>query len=61
MNITLEKHFLKDSNVPIERSYYDRLSGEDCAEATDWEYDGVSCNEDQKLMQVGPKKCIINA
>ena len=35
----LRKALFKDSNVPIERSYYDRLSGEDCAEATDWEYD----------------------
>eukprot|EP00111_Clytia_hemisphaerica_P015291 TCONS_00045092-protein len=36
------KELFKDSNVPIERSYYDRLSGEENAEATDWEYDGVS-------------------
>ena len=35
----LRKALFKDSNVPIERSYYDRLSGEDCAEATDWEND----------------------
>ena len=41
----LRKELFKDSNVPIERSYYDRLSGEDCAEATDWEYDEVSSDE----------------
>ena len=40
------KELFKDSNVPIERSYYDRLSGEENAEATDWEYERVSSDED---------------
>ena len=42
----LRKALFKDSNVPIERSYYDRLPGEENAEATDWEYHGVSSDED---------------
>ena len=45
-SIGLEKHFFKDSNVPIDRSYHDRLPGEECTEATDWEYDEVSSDED---------------
>ena len=40
------KALFKDSNVPIDRSYYDRLSGEENAEATDWEADEVSSGEE---------------
>ena len=42
----LRKALFKDSNVPIDRSYNDRLPGEEYAEATDWEYDEVSSDED---------------
>ena len=42
----LRKALFKDSNVPINRSYDDRLFGEENAEATDWEYDEVSSDED---------------
>ena len=35
----LRKALFKDSNVPIDRSYNDRKSGEEYAQATDWEYD----------------------
>ena len=42
----LRKALFKDKNVPIARSYYDRLSGEENAEATDWEADEVSSEEE---------------
>ena len=42
----LRKALFKDSNVPINRSYDDRLFGEENAEATDWKYDEVSSDED---------------
>ena len=45
-SITLGKALFKDSNVPIARSYYDRLSGEENAEATDWEADEISSDEE---------------
>ena len=40
------KALFKDRIVPIDRSYYDRLSGEENAEATDWEADEVSSEEE---------------
>ena len=39
----LRKALFKDSNVPIDRSYNDRKSGEEYAQATDWEYDEDWC------------------
>ena len=42
----LRKALFKDRNVPIGRSYYDRWPGEENAEATDWEYDEISSDED---------------
>lgn len=35
----LRKSLFKDNNIPIDRSYNDRLSGEEYVKATDREYD----------------------
>ena len=43
----LRKALFKDRIVPIDRSYYDRLSGEENAVATDWEADEVSSEEER--------------
>ncbi len=40
------KALFKDSNVPVGRSYHDRWPGEENAEATDWEADEVSSDEE---------------
>ena len=42
----LRKALFKDRNVPIARSYYERLSGRENAEATDCEADEVSSEEE---------------
>ena len=49
----LRKALFKDRNVPIARSYYERLSGRENAEATDCEADELSSEEGWDSSKMG--------
>ena len=49
----LRKALFKDRNVPIVRSYYERLSGRENAEAADCEADEVSSEEGWDSSKMG--------
>ena len=42
----IRRELLRDRGIPIEWRNGERLKGEENAEATDWEYDEVSSDED---------------